>query len=283
MKYGGIVASFALLLSALPLSAIAQDIPKDEGAFTEYVAGQLRTQLGDSAVVVAGPLTLKLGRLQANLDRIFTFCHQNAAACSAEVSTFVKGVTETYEAQGAPISAAAIRLVIRPTQYAQQMRASLKAQASAWLPKPFVEGLVILPVLDSPRTLRMLTVADLKTFGLTDEQVQQVALANLRSALTPLMEVAKVEGSGRIGQLVGDTYIPSRLALLDSWAPLAEAQGGKLIVVAPATDALFYVGDDSPAAIDALRAVARNVMGRAPHPLSDILLRWRATGWEVVH
>jgi len=57
---------------------------------------------------------------------------------------------------------------------------------------------------------------------------------------------------------------------------------GKLIVVAPATDAVFYVGDDSPVAIDALRTLARNVMGRAPHVLSEILLRWTPGGWEIV-
>jgi hypothetical protein len=96
------------------------------------------------------------------------------------------------------------------------------------------------------------------------------------------MDVAKVAGPGHIGQLVGDSFNPSRLALFDTWAPLAEAQGAKLIVAAPATDAVFYVGDNSPVAIDALRTLARNVMGQAPHPLSEILLRWTPTGWEIV-
>lgn len=96
------------------------------------------------------------------------------------------------------------------------------------------------------------------------------------------MSIAPVAPRGRIGQLLGDFLYPSRLALLDTWAPLAAAQGGKLIVVAPATDAVFYVGDDSRVAIDALRTLAHNVMARAPHPLSDILLRWTPKGWEVV-
>jgi hypothetical protein len=112
--------------------------------------------------------------------------------------------------------------------------------------------------------------------------VQELALNNLRGAITPLMQVAKAARPGSIGQLAGDTYIPSRLALLDTWSPLAEAQGGKLIVVAPATDAVFYVSDDSPRALDALRTLAHSVMGKAPHPLTDILLRWKPTGWEIV-
>jgi hypothetical protein len=96
------------------------------------------------------------------------------------------------------------------------------------------------------------------------------------------MEVAKVAVSGSIGQLMGDSFNPSRLALIDTWAPLAEAQGGKLIVVAPATDAVLYMGDDSPIALDALRTLAHNVMNIAPHPLPEVLLRWKPSGWEVV-
>jgi uncharacterized protein YtpQ (UPF0354 family) len=172
--------------------------------------------------------------------------------------------------------------VVRTTEYVQNTKDSLRPDAPPLLPQPFVPGLVLLPVLDSPRTLRMLNENDVKPLGLSAEEVQQLALSNLRSSLKPLMDVAKVAGHGQIGQLVGDPFHPSRLALLDSWAPLAKAQGGKLIVAAPATDAVFYVGEDTAMAIDALRTLVRNVMSRAPNPLSNILLRWTPTGWEVV-
>jgi uncharacterized protein YtpQ (UPF0354 family) len=277
----GILSGGALTL-ALALRAIGQDIPKDEAGFTDFVAHQLRVELGEATVVIQSPLTLKLGGLQANLDRIYSFCNNNAARCSAEVANYVKGTAETYKAQNAPITREAIRVVVRTTQYVQQTQASFPPDTPALLSKPFVEGLVLLPVLDSPRTLRLLNIKDLQTLGLTEEETQQLGLANLRTALKPLMEVARVAITGSIGQLIGDSFNPSRLALIDIWAPLAEAQGGKLIVVAPASDAVFYVGDDSPIALEALRALARNVMSQAPHPLSEILLRWKPNGWEVV-
>ena len=66
------------------------------------------------------------------------------------------------------------------------------------------------------------------------------------------------------------------------WAPLAAAQNGTLIVAVPATDAVFYIGEDTPAAIDALRTLARNVFSRAPNRLTETLLRWSDAGWEVV-
>jgi uncharacterized protein YtpQ (UPF0354 family) len=272
----------AALSLALFLAANAEDIPKDATAFTDYVAGQLRTELTDTPIVVKSPLTLGIGNLQANLDRIFTFCKANRDGCSHEVTNYVKGAAQTYKDQNAPPTRDAVRLVVRTTQYIQQSQASLRSDAPAFLPHPFIEGLVLLPVLDSPRTLRMLNENDLKSLGLSADELQQLALANLRNSLKPLMEVAKVAGHGQIGQLMGDAFHPSRLALFDTWTPLAKAQGGHLIVAAPATDALFYVGEDSAVAIDALRTLVCNVMSRAPNRLSDILLRWTPTGWEIV-
>lgn len=272
------------LTVALTLPASGQEIPQDETAFSEYVAGQIRTQISDAPVTVQGPLTIKVGGLQANLDRIFAFCRQNTSGCPNEVAMYVKGVAETYRSQAAPISADAIRVVVRTSQYVQQIQNSLGPDAPSLLPTPFVDGLVLLPVVDTPTTFKLLSSRDLKTLGLSEADAQQLALKNLRTVLAPrpLMEVAKVARSGQIGSIVGDSLNPSRLALFDTWAPLAQAQGGKMIVVAPATDAVFYVGEDAPIAVDSLRTLARNVMARAPHALSDILLRWTPTGWEIV-
>jgi uncharacterized protein YtpQ (UPF0354 family) len=272
----------AALCVALAHPAIAEDIPKDPAGYTEYVAGQLRAELADAVIAVKSPLTIAIGGFQANLDRIYTFCQQSADGCAKEIDTYVKGAAQAYRDQNAPATREAIRLVVRTTQYVQQTQSSLGPDAPPLFPLPFVPGLVLLPVLDSPRTIRLLNEKDLKSLGLSAEEVQQLALSNLRTSLKPLMDVAKVANHGQIGQLVGDSYQPSRLALFDTWAPLAKAQGGKLIVALPAKDAVFYVGEDSKTAIDALRALVRNVMSHAPGPLSDILLRWTPTGWEVV-
>jgi len=90
------------------------------------------------------------------------------------------------------------------------------------------------------------------------------------------------ETRGQIGQLTGDFYHPSRLVQSESWAPLAKAQGGVLIVAAPATDAVLYIADDSPMGIDALRTLAKSVMDRAPNKLTSLLLRWTPAGWQIV-
>jgi hypothetical protein len=62
-------------------SAHAQSVPKGEAAFTEYVATQMRRAIAGETVKVEGPLTLGVGGIQANLDRIFAY--PEAAATSA--------------------------------------------------------------------------------------------------------------------------------------------------------------------------------------------------------
>jgi hypothetical protein len=267
----------------LTCGAVAEDVPRDESGFTNFVASQLRGQVNDVEVVVKGPLTLGLAGLQLNLDRIFTFCHGNGDRCSAEVDNYVKGAAETYRSQHAAPTKEAVRLVLRTAQYVDTVRSAASGSQSMQMqPRPFVEGLYVLPVIDNPRTVRMLGEKDNATLGLTADEVFNLGRENVRQELPALMSVAKVAGHGQVGQMIGSVYNPSRMILLDTWAPLAEAQGGVLIVAIPATDAVFYVGEDTPSAIDALRTLTKMVLARAPGKLSGDLYRWRGSGWERV-
>jgi uncharacterized protein YtpQ (UPF0354 family) len=270
----------AAALSAVTVNALAEQIPRDEAAFTEFVAAQLRKQpLDGQAVAVKGPLTLKVGELQANLDRVFNFCRADAGACQGEIDRYAQAVTQVVKDMNAPPQKDAVRLAVRPLSYVQQLTANGKP-AQTW---PLTKDLVIVPVLDSPRTTRSLSEGDFKKLGLNADQVYQLGQANLNATLKPLMQQAQVAKRGQIGQVAGDAYDSSRLALHDSWAPLAQAQGGVLIVAAPAKDAVFYVGEDTPRAIDALRTLVTDLSRKVPNPLSTELLRWTKTGWEPVH
>jgi uncharacterized protein YtpQ (UPF0354 family) len=260
--------------------AHAQGVPRGEVPFTEYVAAHLRSELKDVAVAVKGPLTLGLGEgdMQANLDRIFAYCRDNPKGCRREIATYIKGTAEAVRDQLTPPSKEAVRILVRPRSYAEGSP-ELKKELE---PRPLAGGLVMLPAIDRPRTIRILSKKSYADLGLSADEVFKLGLANLRARLKPLMQEAKVAGPGQIGHLSGNAYHSSRLALHDSWSPLAKAQGGKLIVAAPATHIVLYIGEDTPQAIGALRSLARKVMRGEPNPLSDELLRWTPKRWEPV-
>lgn len=262
-------------------SAHAQQIPADEPAFTAFVAERIRAESRDTPVVIKGPLTLSIGPLQANLDRIYAFCKTNTSACAGEIGTYVNGVAATANNRNDPPTRAALRVVVRSADYMRQALREVDARGPA-LTRPLTEGLVIVPVLDSPRTVKIFNDKDRAALGLTPDQVFAIAIANVRGSLKPLVSAAKPAVPGQFGTLKGDYYATSRLALIDSWAPLAQAQGGVLIVAVPTPDLVLYSGEDSSAALDALRTLARNVVARAPKPLSAALLRWTPKGWQLV-
>lgn len=264
-------------------SAHAEPIARDPITFTDQVARAMRRQAQDVDVVVRGPLTLGLGELQANLDRVYQYCGRDADGCQAEVDRYVHTVVQVYRDRQAPPTREAVRVVVRTAQYVQGVRANLGGLASVPLfSRPMVAGLVAVPVLDSPQAVKMLGPAQAKELGLSEQEAFELGLANLRQTLPPLMDEARPASPGQIGQLVGDSFHPSRLLLPDTWAPLAKAQGGTLIVALPATDAVFYIGEDSANAIWRLRMLVSRVMAQAPNRLSDQLLRWTEAGWQPI-
>ena len=263
-------------------AARAQDIPKGMDAFTEYVAGQLRLEVGTAPVAVKGPLTLSIGHLQANLDRVYAYCKRDAAGCAREISTYVKGVAQVHKDGLRLPTKDAVRIIVRTHAYVTASQAALPKQAPKLQSRELAGELVVLPAIDMPSTIRVLTEKDSQTLGLSTNEVFSLGFANVRKRLKPLMEVAKVLQPGQIGHITGDVYNSSRLALHDSWTPLAKAQGSQLVVAVPTTDTVLYVGDNTMLGINALRAFVNTVGARAPNVLSKELFRWTANGWEIV-
>lgn len=254
--------------------------PQEQMAFTERVAAQLRALIGAEAVRVAEPLTLKIGDVQANLDRINAFCRANAAGCDAEVGRYVQAVVEMQQKAALPPSREALRVVVRTADFVQGAASS--GAAKGHFPRqPLVDGLVALLMLDSPRSARLVNDSDCQALGLTPDEAYALGRANLRRELRPMAQAAKAVAPGSVGTLEGDFYESGRVLLHEDWAPLARAQKGALIVALPAKNLLIYSADDSPAGRDALRLLARDLMKRSPGPLSDLLLRWTPEGWQA--
>jgi hypothetical protein len=275
----GLVALGSLFAADL---AIGQGIPLDEPSFTKHIAQRLRSEVNGMQVTIKGPLTLSVGAMQANLDRVYMFCRRNSEGCATEINTYVRAAAQLHRQSGISPTKKAVRVVVRSVRYVQQAQAQLPAGSPRPQTTPFVDGFVVVPMLDSPRALRILTEKDSAALGLTASEIHELGITNLRKTLKPIAEIAKPVAGGQIGQLTGDVFNPSRLILIDAWEPLALKQGGILITAAPTTSSVFYISDDAPTAIAAFRALVRKTMASASNPLTDVVLRWTPNGWRVV-
>ena len=264
-------------------SATWQDDPDlaEAVAFTDRVATQLRARQANTQVTVRGPLTLTVGELQANLDRIFSFCQRDAAGCKAETDRYLDGVVETLQSAHKPLERDAVRLIARTRTIYERASANMGGKVGL-APRALAGELVLIPAVDAKTTIQWLSRSGAKDLGLSDDEIFALGASNLKKTLRPLTDVAKPVGKAAIASLPPDSYNSGRLALLDSWSPLAQAQGGVLIVAAPANDTLLYISEDTPTAVDALRTLASTTAAAAAGPLSKELLRWTPGGWELV-
>src|SRR5690348_18490014 len=90
--------------------------------------------------------------------------------------------------------------------------------------KSFVDGLVVVPVRDTPHTMHLLKENDAAELGVTVSELYELGAANLERSWQPLELEAEPVEYGRLGDLDTGHYQPSRLLFIDSWAPIAEAQ-----------------------------------------------------------
>jgi hypothetical protein len=171
---------------------------------------------------------------------------------------------------------------VRTAASVQQAQREVGGDATTFRPRPFVGPLVTVPVFDTLRASRLISEKDYKTLDLSVDQVRELARKNTYNAMPQVLQTAKPVASGEVGRLDGPVLQPSRLIFIDDWKPLADAQHGTLIVAAPANDTVLYIGDDSTASLDALRAQAREIMGKSANPLTDVLLRWSPSGWVTM-
>lgn len=282
--------ALAVLMALIGLAspAAAQQVPLDEKGFVTYVAERLRNvapkltfrmvqSLSIDAATADGKVVGRLG-----LERIWQFCTRNNASCAGAVTRYVEGMAEVLSDQTRPVERAQVRLVVRPDDYVAQARRQMAENKVELMARPLVAGLWVVPVVDSPRSMRLVTKDDLAALKLDEEAVFELGRRNLREQVKPLRDVAPVPRQGEIGRLGEDDYESSRLILHAEWADLAARMNHQLVVMVPASNLLIYGDGATAAGLDSLRALGREAARGSPRPLSIVMLRWTVAGWEIV-
>lgn len=283
---------FRLLLLATMLAlstgrpALAGPVPSDQAGFTAYLAQAFQAALPGATVAVSGPLALTVTPAggdphQAPLDNVHSLCLRVPPACDRAVADHVAAMSASFAEPVPRADRAAVRAVVRPADYVEQIRETLKGKGDP-VAVPLVGDLWLVAVLDRPTAIQVMRPEDLRTLALGRDEVLALARRNLAASLAPLDQAGQPEGRSRIALLTGDPYESSRLGLLDGWAALAKQSGGQLIAAVPATDVLLYSLQADAKGVAAMRRYARAVAEKAPRPLSLAVFRWTPGGWTEI-
>jgi hypothetical protein len=197
------------------------------------------------------------------------------AACGTKPAT-------TAAAPPASSAAPAGRSAIDPGTIVAIVQSAASSPPGPVVSAPLVPGLTIVCMAGRPPAERPLTDADLPALGLTRDSALALARANVAAGLRPIASAAPVVPPGEIGTIVGDYAEGGRILVHDEWAPLSQALGGHLLVAVPAQDRLLYTKGGVPGALTTLANMARAEMAKSDRPVSDVVLRWTQTGWDVV-
>lgn len=282
-----VVLVAALLFPVLAGGSAGAQSLRSKADFTEDVAGVFQKAIPGATVTVLGPLVLKMSLPGGSVDtvgleRIWKFCRANRDNCAALVASYVEDMTAGQHEANKPIVPAMLRVVVRSAQYVESgSRAFGDEPDMALAAKPLAGDLWVLCVADKSHTTETLRRRDLAKLGLSLDGAIALGIKNLRADLPPLHERWHGVPPRRLGVLFGEGYYEaSRILLHDDWAETAKEMDGHLIVVAPATDLVFYASDATPDAVGFLGKAAVEAAKSQDRPISPTVLRWTPAGWE---
>ena len=242
-------------------------------------------------VSVTDPATLKVKTDQdleatISLDNLKLACQSDPPACPQMTDNFVEKIVSSLKAAGgaAELKPEMIRAVLKNQEYMDGLKEVYKQSPpekradNKIVSRKYMSGLHIVYVIDSPGSMRQLSVGDMKEMKLDPEKVHQAALANMEKALGDIPKADAPELPGLFVVTAGDSYEAARLLLHQKWEKIAGEVEGDLIIAAPTRDLVFFTGSADENRVRILTEMARRVVEREPYSLTDKLFKWTPEG-----
>ncbi len=285
MGCGGSGPAAPKVSSPAPASAPARDRatptldPSSQESLTAWARARLAA-LQPKPVVVKGPLTLGIEgtELVISLDRVWGVCSATPTTCEQSGEEFVHSVAQVISGKQTPVTADALRVVVRDADYLEQIAQG--AAEKGPVTRRVAGDLSLLVVIDGESATRILRADELKGLGMTADAAVERALANTRADLGQLEPFTLQPGT--IALVRSHTYYgTSVLAMFDLWAPAAKAVHGDLLVAVPGIEGLLIGDSAAPNALTRMSNAASQLYSQSQRAISTEVYRFTGTGWEV--
>ena len=244
-------------------------MPREPEAFGEQVAKILRRQFPDRDVEFAGPLSLILDGKHLGLENLYRMVQYEPGRGVEIVEHYIDRLLEgdTLGTLSLPLSVARPRIMprIQPVSVFEHLDREQVAHV------PYVNGTVVVFVIDLPQMTVSITVEQLVRWGLQPEDLDVISRENL-SRYAPDLQIQLVDAvDGGRAAIVSrqDGYDAARLLLDTLHRRLAPELDGDFYVATPARDMFLAFTRGPEPFLDRLTERVQVDYRRMPYPITD--------------
>ena len=271
------LAAMVVAASCLATPALARE---NEAVFTRQMAERFRAALPGRTVEITAPLELRINSepdpSNIYVGRIFDYCgHATAEECEASMAHFVQGHADGIETLGDPITRDQLRVVVRPSEYCDEINGASGPNPEGLIMRPYLPGLCMLVMADFPNRRHGINPEHLGEIGLAADEAWRVAE---RQTLANLPRPDALEGLEQDIVVVTDDYASSLLLHSEGWLA-ARGRYGDMLVAIPASDEMIVGRAATIDDLESLRAVVQREFETAERPVSPTIYRFGPTGW----
>lgn len=259
-------------------------MPMEPEAFADQVARLIQRMQPGYRIDRVGPRELLVNGRRLDLENLFRMVAHEPDRGTDIVEHFLDQLFtgETMDVADTPFDAARARVMprIQPESIFQHLSRDLVAHV------PFVNDTVVVFVLDMPHMTVSITTEQVLKWGITVEQLDELARENLElyAPELDLQVIDSAEGGRAVIVAEQDGYDAARLLLGDLHARLSAKLGRDFYVATPARDMFIAMSCEPVGFVDRLRERVEEDFSRLPYPITkDLFLVTRdgvaGTSW----
>jgi len=246
-------------------------MPKEPEAFAEQVAAMLERLHPEHSVELVGPGELIINGRRLDLQNLFRLVHQHPDNGTQITEQYLENLFsgELVGVEALPLDVA--RRMIMPRIHPETIFNHLQPEMVAHA--PYVNGTVILFVIDLPQMTVSITTEQMVKWGVDIDGLDEIARRNLREASDDLeLRLVDSEDGGRAAILSNrDGYDAARLLLLNIYDTLAPELGGDFLVATPARDVFVAMSPRPDEFIERVVERVRKDFQMMPYPITTDL------------
>ncbi len=246
-------------------------MPHEPEAFAETVAAMLRRQQPEHSIQLVGPREMVVDGRRLDLENLFRLVRHDPDRGTEIVEHYLDNLFNSETIQLAAASFDFVRPRIMPRIQPESIFQHLSREQVAYV--PFVNGTVIVFVIDLPQMTVSVTTEQMVRWGVNAEELEEIARGNLDHYLPELnFQVVQSKEGGKAAILAEqDGYDAARVLLSRLFEKLAPQLGGDFYVGLPARDMFVALTGGPEPFIDRLRTRVKQDFRRLPYPITSEL------------